>query len=201
MRKRLAGALRADIAILLALLGLILALSAAIAGRSFAPPETWTASQLAALPTPTATEASESLSGTGWWERVALATPALPVLPGLPKVGLGGASGQAGVPVPFSVVGCSTPGVTIRRVVTARPGWFNLEGDAAIANLEYWKGEISADGQGWTMLYRSPRAVQDGLLIEFNTRTVPRGTYLVRLTAVDRTGNYPPPCTIRITTG
>jgi hypothetical protein len=201
MKDRLAGALRADIAILLALLGMVLSLSAAIAGRSLALPETWTASQLAALPTPTATEAAESLAGAAWWERVILATPALPPLPGLPKVGLGGAAAQAGVPVPLSVVSCSTPGVAIRRVITAKPGWWNLEGDAAIANLEYWKGEISADGQGWTMLYRSATAVHDGLLIEFNTRTVPRGTYLVRLTAVNRTGNYPPPCTIRITTG
>jgi hypothetical protein len=38
--------------------------------------------------------------------------------------------------------------------------------------------------------------VQDGLLIEFNTRTMPRGDYQLRLTAVDRIGNYPEPCVI-----
>ena len=50
------------------------------------------------------------------------------------------------------------------------------------------------------MFYRSNAAVQDGLLIEFNTRTVPRGEYQLRLTAVDRTGNYPEPCVIGVST-
>ena len=39
----------------------------------------------------------------------------------------------------------------------------------------------------------------DGLLIEFNTRTVPKGAYQLRLLAVDRTGNYGEPCTVGIT--
>ena len=59
--------------------------------------------------------------------------------------------------------------------------------------------ELSADGQGWTVLYRSEGPVAAGQLIEFNTRTVPRGSYQLRLMAVDKTGNYGPPCTVALT--
>ena len=90
--------------------------------------------------------------------------------------------------------------MTITAITTGKTGWWNITGTAEIPNLEYWKGEISADGQGWTMLYRSAQPVRAGLLIEFNTRTVPAGTYQVRLLAVDRTGNYPAPCVIQVTT-
>jgi hypothetical protein len=186
---------RLELALLLGLTGVILALSAAIAGRAFTPPTGGAAAAGLATVTPTGTPAA------GWWDDVPLVTPALAGLPALPQVSLGGAAAQAGVPVPFSIISCPTPGTTIRRITTAKPGWWNLEGDAEHAILEYWKGEISPDGSHWTMLYRSPRPVQDGLLIEFNTRTVPKGAYLVRLTVVDRTGNYGEPCIVRISTG
>ena len=129
------------------------------------------------------------------------ATPSLPGLPGLPKVGLGGAGLQAGAPVPFQLISCPTGGVAVSAITTAKPGWWNITGSAEIANLEYWKGEISADGNVWSMLYRSTSPVRDGVLIEFNTASVNRGTYQVRLTAVDRTGNYPEPCIIQVSIG
>jgi hypothetical protein len=188
---------RLDILVLLALTGGILALFAAIADREFRRPVPVTAKPLATV-TPT-TEATP-----GWWATVPVtATPALPSLPGLPKVSLNGGAGglQAGEPVAFSVVTCPRADVKITAVTTAgKPGWWNIVGTAAIANQEYWKGELSPNGQGWTMLYRSNAAVQDGLLIEFNTRTVPAGAYQIRLTAVDRTGNYPEPCVIGVST-
>ena len=46
------------------------------------------------------------------------------------------------------------------------------------------------------MLYRSERAVS-GLLLPLNLTTVPGGPLFIRLTAVDRTGNYPGPCVVR----
>jgi hypothetical protein len=187
---------RLDIIVLLVLTGGIVVLSAAIADREFRRPV-----PVAADPVATVTPTVEPTPG--WWATVPItATPALTGLPGLPKVSLGGGAGvQAGEPVVFSVVTCPRGDVKITAVTTGgKPGWWNLVGTAAIANQEYWKGEISADGQGWTMLYRSNAAVQDGLLIEFNTRTVPRGGYQIRLTAVDRTGNYPEPCVISIST-
>lgn len=193
--------LRVDV-ILLALVALaILVGLAAISARGFArPPDV--VDGLAVVPLPTATVTAAPTPG--WWATVPVtATPALAGLPGLPKVSLGGSGGglNAGQPVQFETLNCPRADVKITSITTAgKAGWWNIMGTAAIPNQEYWKGELSADGQGWTMLYRSNAAVRDGLLIEFNTRTVPRGAYQLRLTAVDRTGNYPEPCVIRVST-
>ncbi len=46
------------------------------------------------------------------------------------------------------------------------------------------------------MLYRSERPAS-GLLLRLNLTTLPAGPLLIRLTAVDRTGNYPGPCVVR----
>ena len=161
---------------------------------TFTRPVGFAASPLATV-TPTAAPAG------GWWDHVTLTPAPLPKLPALPAVGLGGARVAAGWPA-GAVPGHRLPdrGVAISAITTAKAGWWNITGTAEIPNLEYWKGEISADGKGWTMLYRSAQPVRDGLLIEFNTRTVPAGTYQVRLLAVDRTGNYPAPCVIQVTT-
>jgi len=186
---------RWDVVALVVVVVVAFGLFASIARREFDRPVSFAASPLATV-TPTGTPVG------GWWDQVTLTPPPLPPLPKLPAVGLGGAVGgaQAGQPVPFQVLACPTGGVAISGITTARPGWWNIAGTTEIPNLEYWKGEISADGQGWTMLYRSAQPVAAGLLIEFNTRTVPRGTYQIRLLAVDRTGNYPAPCVIQVTT-
>jgi hypothetical protein len=188
---------RLDVIVLLALTGGILALFAAIADREFRRPV-----PVAANPIATVTPTAEPTPG--WWAAVPItATPSLPGLPGLPKVSLSGGAGglQAGEPVEFATLNCPRADVKISSVTTAgKPGWWNIVGTAAIPNQEYWKGELSPNGQGWAMLYRSNAAVHDGLLIEFNTRTVPAGAYQLRLTAVDRTGNYPEPCVISVST-
>lgn len=168
-------------------------LLAALAGRSFGRPLPLPASP---LPTPASVVTPVA---TGWWDKVQLAPPALPALPGLPEVRIGGAGGQTGAPVPFRVLNCPQPTVRITGIVTGRPPWWLVSGSAAIANLEYWKAELSADGQAWALLYRSAAPVADGQLIEFNTRTVPPGGYQLRLVAVDKTGNYGPPCTVALT--
>jgi len=192
--------LRVDV-ILLALAALaILVGLAAIAGRGFArPPDAVDGLAYAPLPTATATTAPTP----GWWAAVPVTATPLAGLPGLPKLDLNGSGGglQAGQPVEFETLSCPRADVKITAVTSAgKAGWWNIAGTAAIPNQEYWKGELSPNGQGWTMLYRSNAAVQDGLLIEFNTRTVPRGAYQLRLTAVDRTGNYPEPCVIGVST-
>jgi hypothetical protein len=168
-------------------------LLAALAGRSFGRPL-----PLPTSPLPTPTRAFTPVA-TGWWDKVKLAPPALPALPGLPKPGLGETGAQAGAPVPFRVLSCPQATVRITGIVTGRPPSWLVSGSATIPNLEYWKAELSADGQGWTPLYRSTAPVADGQLIEFNTRTVPRGSYQLRLMAVDKTGNYGPPCTVALT--
>ncbi len=89
----------------------------------------------------------------------------------------------------------------ITAITEARPGWWSIRGTADIPDLAYWKGEISSNGQSWNMLYRSSSPVRDDVLIDFNTGTVPRGAYQIRLTAVHRTGNYPEPCIVQVSTG
>jgi len=200
-RPNAAWRLRADVVALAVAAFAILVGLAALAGRGFArPPDVVDGLAYEPLPTATATTAPTP----GWWATVPVtATPALSGLPGLPKVSLssGGGGLQAGEPVQFETLNCPRADVKITAVTTTgKAGWWNIVGTAAIPNQEYWKGELSPNGQGWVMLYRSNAAVQDGLLIEFNTRTVPRGDYQIRLTAVDRTGNYPEPCVIRVST-
>ena len=132
---------------------------------------------------------------------VATRAPRVSTAPAPPTAGPSASSAhQAGDRVPFEVVACPTQGVAITAITVARPGWWSVRGSAEIPDLEYWKGEVSADGNTWNMLYRSSTPVRDGVLIDFNTGTVPQGTYQVRLTAVDRTGNYPEPCIVQVTT-
>lgn len=185
---------RSELLVLAVLVAVILTLMAALAQRSFTRPGPLP--QVLVTVTPVATPTG------GWWDRVRLTPPTLPRLPGVPAVGLEGASNgaAAGAPVPYSVVACPQAAVKIERIVTAGPGWWNVYGSAGAVNLEYWKAEISADGQGWALVYRSANLVTNGLLIEFNTRTVARGDYQLRLLAVDKTGNYGPPCTVRVST-
>jgi len=38
----------------------------------------------------------------------------------------------------------------------------------------------------------------NGMLAEFDTTTLPNGDYTLRLTVVDVSGNYPPPCQVTI---
>lgn len=149
-------------------------------------------------PTPTATP--------GWWtgEAENFATPrpsGVPAAgPALPTVELSrGGGGGRGSPVDFTMVACPNPEYTqISAVVHAKPGWWNIYGSARHPNLWYWKGELSPDGAAWTPIYRQEMPAQ-GLLMEFKTDTVPAGTYLIRLMAVDKTGNYPEPCVIQAT--
>ncbi len=178
-----------------ALLLIGLALLAVIAARGATAP--MPVATLPMLVTSTATPAPTA----GWWSTPVLTPPPMGSLPALPTVALSAAAGPGqGAPVAFQVLSCPRTDVRIDQITGgARRGWWNISGTAAIPGQSYWKGEISADGQGWQMLYRAEQPVQGGLLIEFNTRTVPAGAYQVRLTAVDRTGNYPEPCLIEVT--
>ena len=194
---------RLDVLLMVVITGAIVALFAAIADREFSRPLPARPAPLPVPPPALLPTVTPQPSPTGgWWDAVSLTPPPLPALPGVPApvmggLGLSGASG--GEDVAFSVVACPQPTVKITRIVTGKPPWWNVYGTATIANLEYWKAELSADGQGWALLYRSAVPVADGLLIEFNTRTVPKGAYQLRLLAVDRTGNYGEPCTVGIT--
>ncbi|MCO6451215.1 MAG: hypothetical protein J5I90_10560 [Caldilineales bacterium] len=158
-------------------------------------PEPWPVAELPPVPTTTVT----ATATPGWWDDVTLATPTLPKLPGLPRPGFQGVAGQEpGQKVAFQVVSCPTAGVRIADMRTAQPGWWQISGTASIPNLWYWKAEISVDGSHWANLVRAETAVVDGVLVRLNLSTVPAGAKQMRLTAVDRTGNYPEPCLVTV---
>lgn len=184
--------LRADMIFLL-LLAALLAVTLAATGMHIpdAPEQKMPPLRPSATPTPTATP--------DWWDTVSFATPALPALPGLPAVSLeGSASGSSGGgPVPFQVTTCPGPHARI-TAITRQGVWWLIEGTASVDPFWYWKMELSADGSHWTTLYRSESPVAAGRLMEFNTTTVPRGAYRLRLTVVKQDGNYPEPCEVGI---
>ena len=74
-------------------------------------------------------------------------------------------------------------------------------GTANLDNLEYYKFEYKpADSPTWQYLTQvDATPVTDGKLMDFYTTTIAPGVYDFRLIVVDRTGNYPPPCELRLT--
>ncbi len=153
---------------------------------------------LIAQTTPLPTVTPTATPTPGWWDEANFSTPTLPKLPGVKKPAFsGGVGGQEpGQPVPFTVISCPTAGVKITEIRTASGPWWHIFGVADIQGLWYWKAEASVDGEHWSMLYRGERPAS-GLLLRLNLTTLPGGPLLIRLTAVDRTGNYPGPCVVR----
>jgi hypothetical protein len=147
------------------------------------------------LPTSTPTPTPD------WWGYVSTATPTLPGLPALPapSLGSGGSGGASDGPVAFQVVGCPGGGTSI-QAITRYGVWWAVSGVAQADPFWYWKMELSADGVNWTVLYRSEAPATGGHLMDFNTTTVPRGSYQMRLTAVKRDGNYDEPCVVAVST-
>jgi len=184
--------MRLDLAIPVLALTMGLVGLALTGGRMPKPALTaWTPVAVATdTPTPTPTE--------GWWAEVSFETPTPVPLPTLPKITLEG-WGDTGEEVPFTVLSCPRDDVKISGIyVSKRRLWWDVHGTAAIPDLWYWKAEISPDGERWTMLYASGAPVAGGLLLEFNTATVAPGVYHLRLTAVDKTGNFPEPCEVLV---
>jgi serine/threonine protein kinase len=81
-------------------------------------------------------------------------------------------------------------------------GIVKLLGTVAIADFWFYKVEIGIgrDPTAWTIigdLHYTP--VSSGVLETFDTMAFPPGQYTIRLLAVDTTGNFPPPCVVRVT--
>lgn len=75
-------------------------------------------------------------------------------------------------------------------------GVLNIQGTANHGRFQFYKVEFGQgeDPEVWHVIddvVKSP--VIDGVLQTFNTTVVPNGTYSLRLTVVDVTGNFPPP--------
>ncbi len=103
---------------------------------------------------------------------------------------------------PPSVPACPNPKARITSPgMGARvEGRLEIWGTADIENFWYYKVEFAAGDSPWEWAYlgegREP--VSDGLLFVWDVSGLPVGSYTVRLTVVDRTGNYPQPCDLRV---
>ncbi len=79
-------------------------------------------------------------------------------------------------------------------------GLIEIRGTAARLDMQYWKVEYRTDtGTTYTALNSSDKAVTDGILARWSTKTVPNGIYFVRLVIVQKDGNFGTPCEIRVT--
>jgi hypothetical protein len=85
-------------------------------------------------------------------------------------------------------------GATIRGIVP-------FIGTAYLDNLQYYKFEYRPLGApNWQFLTQFDyKWVTNDKLMDWHTYTVAPGTYDIRLIVVDMSGNYPPPCEIRVT--
>ncbi len=75
-----------------------------------------------------------------------------------------------------------------------------IRGTATHPILQYWKVEYRTDGNtNYAMLGNGDAPVVNDVLARLSTKTLPNGVYWLRLSVVQKDGQYPPPCEIRIT--
>ena len=94
---------------------------------------------------------------------------------------------------------CANPGVRISEPGTGAEvsGVIQIIGSANIPDFWYYKFEFQGNGFGdWTFIQRFENPINGGILGAWDTRSVPSGDYEFRLVVVDKTGNYPEPCTV-----
>lgn len=99
-------------------------------------------------------------------------------------------------PCPDPNVRITSPGMGARV-----NGRVPVRGSALNDRFQFYKVELGVgeSPDAWHSLgpiSKSP--VNSGVLEEFDSTSVPNGTYWLRLTVVDITGNYPTPCDVRV---
>ncbi|MBC7264500.1 MAG: hypothetical protein H5T64_09140 [Chloroflexi bacterium] len=107
-------------------------------------------------------------------------------------------------PTPLRLAPCPNPGVCITS-----PAWdaqlsgvVQIVGTASIERFQFYKIEygLGDNPEAWNSVgevHREP--VSNGLLGTWDVSGFPRGVYKLRLTVVDITGNFGPPCEVRVT--
>ncbi len=130
-------------------------------------------------------------------------TPTLPPLPTPTPVPV---VEQPPTPTPPQVVAPACPDP--RAVITAPGvnqvvgGQVPITGRAVHENFQFYKLEFAPgpDAQeGFAYFDGGSIPVENGLLGTFNSPAVPNGVYTIRLTVVDISGNFPPPCQVTVT--
>jgi hypothetical protein len=153
------------------------------------PTPTWTATVDPNAPTPepigTPTPEAETESVDSEAEEAATATP---------------------TPAPTQPL-VTAPVCPDSRAVLIRPGQnevvagvVNIIGTASHDNFSYFKVEYAPGGtEGFVYLGGTNSPVVSNVLASFDTRALTNGVWTFRLTVVDQTGNWPPPCQVTVT--
>lgn len=98
---------------------------------------------------------------------------------------------------------CPNPGVNITwpEVNAHVGGVVEIRGTAKIENFWYYKIEFAAEANPSDWHWIGPddgkNPVEGAVLLTWNTAGHSPGAYFLRLTVVDETGNYPPPCQVQ----
>ncbi len=112
-------------------------------------------------------------------------------------------------PVPCTGICPVTPVTSCpdQRAVISSPapgsvvsGWLTIKGNATHENFKFYKLEYGAGSEPttWSWFFGGEWPIWQGTLGGLNTGLLPSGTYTIRLTVVDKTSNYPPPCQVTI---
>lgn len=112
-------------------------------------------------------------------------------------------------PTPTKVVfvapQCSSPGsvITAPGVNQVVSGTVSIRGAAEDTNFDYYKleyavGANASEAAEYRYFAGGATPVSSGLLGTFDTRAFPNRAYTLRLTVVDKTGNFPPPCQVTV---
>lgn len=86
--------------------------------------------------------------------------------------------------------------ITAPGVNTTMRGAIQIMGTANVERFQFYKLEFRSSSEAGAFHYitGSETAVVNGFLGVWDTSGLPSGTYLLRLTVVDATGNFPIPC-------
>jgi hypothetical protein len=97
---------------------------------------------------------------------------------------------------------CTNPNAAITSLVmdSTVSGLIEVCGTATRADMDYWKVEFRPEAKtNYEVLNRSDKAVTDGILALWSTKTTSNGVYYVRLVIVQKDGNFATPCEFRLT--
>jgi LysM repeat protein len=82
------------------------------------------------------------------------------------------------------------------------PGTFNIHGTASIDDFQFYKLELGVGDvpiDFFSIDEVKTKSIVNGILLrDWNTGALPEGDYILRLTVVDNSGQFPPPCDVRV---
>ena len=105
-------------------------------------------------------------------------------------------------PMPYAPCPDPNTAITFPLMDQGVSGTIVLQGTANHPQFQFYKLEFGfgAEPEQWSVigdLHDAP--IVNGPLGQFDTTVVPNGQYWIQVTAVDQTGNFPPPCRVRVT--